>query len=71
MPALLAPLLLLAGETLLQSLAGKQNYICGSLGAHLLESRCQIPLRELRKLLSEVRAPLLLAGESLPQGDDR
>jgi hypothetical protein len=69
MPAVQASmLLLLAGETLPQGVAGQQNYICGLPGAHLSERRRQIRLRELRKSLHEVQAPLLLlADETRPQ----
>jgi hypothetical protein len=69
MPAVQASmLLLLAGETLPQGVAGQQNYICGLPGAHLSQRRRQIRLRELRKSLPAVQAfLLLLAGETRPR----
>jgi hypothetical protein len=67
-PAVQVPLLLLAGDTRPRRVAGQQNYICGSPGAHLSERRRQIRLRELRKSLPAVQAfPLLLAGDTRPR----
>ena len=65
-PAVQAPLLL-AGETR-GRVAGQQNYICGSPGAHLSERRRQIRMRDLRKSLPAVQAfLLLLAGDTRPR----